>query len=375
MLKVAIFSPSKNSYSESFIQAHRNLPEAEVLFFHDGQYPTALEGKPLVPPKKRSFFQRLLTYVARKLGKKIFIPATPLEYFLSKNKVDVVLAEYGWTGLTVLNTCKRLGLPLVVHFHGNDAASYTYTANSGARYHPLFQEASAFIAVSRVMEKMLLEYTCPPDKLYYNVYGPHSRFLDLLRNTETINVQTFLAIGRFVPKKAPHKTLFAFAQALKVFPHAKLIFIGGGELLHVCKDIAKQLGIYESVYFKGIVPHEKVQAYMKTALAFVQHSVRAEDGDMEGTPVAILEAMAAGLPIISTRHAGIMDVVLEGETGLLCDEHDVAHMAKNMCTLLANPSKAFTMGQAGRKRVQKHYTQERHLKKLREILAKSTVHE
>jgi glycosyltransferase involved in cell wall biosynthesis len=104
-----------------------------------------------------------------------------------------------------------------------------------------------------------------------------------------------------------------------------------------------------------------VQAQMAEALAFVQHSVTAPNGDMEGTPVAVLEAGAAGLPVIATRHAGIPDVVIEGETGLLVDEHDVEGMAAMMIRLAEMPETAMEMGSAARKRVREHFSMEQHI--------------
>jgi len=107
---------------------------------------------------------------------------------------------------------------------------------------------------------------------------------------------------------------------------------------------------------------------MAGARAFVQHSLRAADGDSEGTPVSILEAQASGLPVVATRHAGIPEVVLDGETGLLVAERDVDAMAAAMLRLLREPAYAGTMGAAGRRRVQELFTAERSLGLLADIL-------
>ena len=95
---------------------------------------------------------------------------------------------------------------------------------------------------------------------------------------------------------------------------------------------------------------------------------------MEGTPVAIMEAQASGLPVISTRHGGIKDVILEEETGLLCDEKDVDQMAISMIRLLKNKSEAETMGQNGRKRVLEKYTLSHHIKTIDSVLENAILH-
>jgi glycosyltransferase involved in cell wall biosynthesis len=95
---------------------------------------------------------------------------------------------------------------------------------------------------------------------------------------------------------------------------------------------------------------------MRKARAFVQHSMQANDGDSEGTPLAILEAGASGLPVVSTRHAGIPDVVLDSDTGLLVEEGDVDGMAQCMIRLAESPKLALELGTAARERIAEDFT-------------------
>ena len=92
---------------------------------------------------------------------------------------------------------------------------------------------------------------------------------------------------------------------------------------------------------------------------------------MEGTPVGILEASAAGLPVISTFHAGIPDVIIHEKTGLLCDEHDYAQMAENMLWVLEHPEQATAMGETGRKNIKENFSMEKHIGKLNELIEKA----
>jgi glycosyltransferase involved in cell wall biosynthesis len=98
---------------------------------------------------------------------------------------------------------------------------------------------------------------------------------------------------------------------------------------------------------------------MQSAAVFVQHSVVAPDNDHEGTPVAILEAGASGLPVVATRHAGIPDVVKEGETGYLVDEGDTDAMARYMIQLAKNPDLARRLGAAAREHIAAEYNEQR----------------
>ena len=110
---------------------------------------------------------------------------------------------------------------------------------------------------------------------------------------------------------------------------------------------------------------------MRRARCFVQHSIEAPSGDSEGTPVAIIEASATGLPIVSTRHAGIPDVVDEGVTGFLADEGDVATMAGQLERLLADPGLAGDLGAAARRRIQTHFAMDDRLARLWRIIESS----
>jgi glycosyltransferase involved in cell wall biosynthesis len=148
--------------------------------------------------------------------------------------------------------------------------------------------------------------------------------------------------------------------------------IGDGPLLGPCKNLACALQIADFVEFLGAQPPDVVAREMKRARAFVQHSVAGSDGNSEGTPVSILEAMATGLPVISTNHAGIPDVVIDGHSGLLVDECDVEGMAKNMLAVARSPELAAMLGRNGSARVRQRYTMEQSISRLARILDAAT---
>lgn len=363
-MNIAIFTPNQNPYSETFIQAHKNFLKGNV-FYYFGRKTIQLEG---VSSLSSSWERRILN-LKRKLFKKPanFIQETIILNSLKKNKIDIVLAEYGTHAHFILPYVKKAGLPLVVHFHGYDA-SITKVIESHNNYKEVFKYASKVIAVSQKMEQMLLDIGCPKEKLVYNVYGPQPEFIEV---QPKFTKKQFVAIGRFTDKKAPYYTIVAFKKAIEKHPDAKLIMAGDGQLLNTCKNLVKYLGIEAQVEFPGVISPEKYRALLSESLGFVQHSITAESGDMEGTPLAVLEASAAGIPVVSSTHAGIPDVIIHGETGLLCEEHEVTIMAINMVSLLDNPALAKEMGQAGKKNILANFSMERHIKALQHILESS----
>ena len=130
----------------------------------------------------------------------------------------------------------------------------------------------------------------------------------------------------------------------------------------MCKNLVKYLKIEDKVDFVGVLTRDQYLNNLKDCLAYVQHSIRDDSGNMEGTPVSILEASAAGVPVISTIHAGIPDVIRNGVTGLLVEEHDVKSMASCMLLLLKDKQLARTMGEKGKKLIQEQYSMEKHIK-------------
>lgn len=367
---VCVATPRLEAYSETFIQAHIEQLPTTVHVLYGGHLPThGDEGESLIP--KYNLLKRLRFRLRQQLrglswderAKHI----VAIEQFLQYHQVQAVLAEYGLTGVEMMEVCQHLHIPLIVHFHGYDASHRDIlTGPYGIRYPELFASAQAIIAVSHAMKTQLIRLGAPADKVHYNPYGVDMSLFAAAAPAE--NPPVFSAVGRFVNKKAPYLTLMAFSEVVKQVPEARLIMVGDGELLEPCQRLARVLGIVDAVDFRGICSHVEVAALMRTSRAFVQHSVQAFNGDSEGTPVAVLEASASGLPVVSTRHAGIPDVVIEGETGILVDEGDVDSMVEAMVLLAKDPQMASRMGKAGRHRVEEHFSMEKSISNLWKII-------
>ncbi len=360
-MKTAIISPSQDAYSETFIQAHKNLLEGTVFFYYGDSKNIKLEGESSIKNSKALFYK-----IRRKVCKKKYswYYDQLLKDSFKQKKIDCVLAEYGPTAERYLECVKELNIPLIVHFHGYDASKYDVLRKC-ENYHRIFSYASYVVVVSKKMRDDLIALGCSKNKLVLTPCGPDPDFLKI---TPTFSKQQFIAAGRFVDKKAPYYLLLSFAEVVKDFPNAQLIMAGQGELWNTCKNLSVTLGLEKNVSLPGIISPEQFQGYLSESLAFVQHSVIAEDGDSEGTPVAVLEASAAGLPVISTYHAGIPDVVIDGETGLLVQEHDYMSMAKKMKQILKNPDLGKYLGENGKIRIQQNFSIDRHIEMLNEAI-------
>lgn len=362
--RIAIVSPSQNAYSETFIQEQKKGLKGNVFYYYGGEVPQYLEGL----GKLNSSAIAYSIKIKRKLGfKTLSVAGTAFMHSLQKNKIQLVLAQYGTTAHQLVTVCKKLNIPLIAHFHGYDASIEAVIKNCNY-YKEVFEYSTFVIAVSRSMQKRLIELGCPKEKLIYNTYGPDDLFLNVVPQFKD---PTFIAVGRFVNKKAPYYTILAFKKVHDQFPEAKLVMGGTGELLEVCINLIKALKLQDAVLLPGIIERAQFVEYLCNGLAFVQHSVTALNGDQEGTPVAVLEASAAGLPVISTIHAGIPDVIIDGKTGFLVKEHDVDAMAEKMILLLKNKSLAKQLGSNGKERIIANFTLQRHLDVIDNLIAKT----
>ncbi len=357
------------SYSETFIQEHLSHLESESRYFFSPWFlnPVLLSRKSdeweNLPRPARYFLQaaaRPFLDICEDLH------TAALKKFLKHHNPGAVLAEFGPVGVSVMEACRAARIPFVVHFHGFDASKRSILLLYQRAYKKMFQQASSIIAVSKDMKKKLIQIGAPEDKVILNPYG-----VDTARFSGANPAKAparFLAIGRFVEKKGPHFTLLAFKRMLREEPRAELVMAGKGQLLKFCKLLTAELGLNNSVSFPGVLPQDEIIRLMRTSRAFVQHSVTADCGDSEGTPVAILEAQAAGLPVIATRHAGIKDVVIEERTGLLVEEEDVEGMARQMLRLARDEQEAEEMGIFARVRIQNSFSKAMSFQRLRETL-------
>jgi len=327
----------------------------------------------------------LLIYISRFISKVFWLPPDKIHAqlyrklpnfirdrcvssYLKKHKIDLVLVEYGKTAVNIMGACERAKIPFIVHFHGYDAYKHEIVERYGSRYKQMFQKTSGIIAVSKDMVQQLASLEAPKEKIWWIPSGANTSLFTKAMPEKSDPI--FVSVGRFVEKKAPYLTLLAFKKVHDQYSQAKLVFAGDGPLLEICKEMSRAFHLEASVTFLGAVTHAKVAEIMRMARAFVLHCIRPANGDCEGTPNVIIEASASALPVVSTQHAGIKDVVVHEETGFLVEERDIDSMATHMMTLLEQPDLAATLGRAGRKRIVENFTIEKSVERVFQLIEK-----
>ena len=173
-----------------------------------------------------------------------------------------------------------------------------------------------------------------------------------------------LYAGRLVEKKQVLDALEAFKKVADLRQDIEFCIVGDGDLRPSVEVRIRQLNLEDRVVLRGAVSHAETLREMDEADLFILPSATAPNGDMEGTPTVLMEAQASGLPVVSTFHADIPEVVVDGESGLLAPERDIGVLAKHLKHLLDDPGCWAEMGAAGRRHVEENYDIRREVGKL-----------
>jgi len=271
----------------------------------------------------------------------------------------VWLAHYGRWGRLAC-ALRELGLikgPIATVFHGKDMSAYLQKRSRNAYGH-LFRRGDLFLPISEFWREKLIRLGAPADKIMVHRMGVDTtRFIETPRTLKPGEPVRFIGVGRMVEKKGFDDALAAFAQMRGApdAPPATLTLIGDGPLRRSLHAQAAQLGLGDAVRFTGLLPHAKVEEMLREAHVFVLPSRTSRSGDMEGIPVALMEAMAQGLPVLATRHSGTPELVEHDVCGLLCEEGDRQALATNMLTFAKRPEQWAAMGAAGAAKVRRDF--------------------
>ena len=325
------------SKSETFIHSHIDSLKTEfnvtTLVGNPGQRKILEEGKDF---QSLHFFARAIRKLLRLLRRTTVRQQdnAALAKFFKKRNIRCCFAEYGMSGVGVMEVCRQLDTPLLVHFHGYDAYRHDLLKKYRSDYYKMFQIAEGIIAVSKDMKGKLEREIGFGEKIIHSSCGFNS---SILSNSETISKQpnTVTFVGRLTPKKDPVGLIRAFAAVVAKIPRAQLTIVGDGELRSHCEKTILELNLQGNVTLLGWRGHEEVLRILERSTAFAMNSVTAENGDKEGTPVAIMEAMALKNIVVATRHGGIVDIIEDGRSGLLYPEFDYELLSRQMIAALS----------------------------------------
>lgn len=252
---------------------------------------------------------------------------------------------FGNVAVHMLPLLRRLDVPAVVSFHGADVTGAIAGAGYARARSELFDRSRLVLCRSWQLATRVAALGCPAQKLRImrTVLPP----LDFIpRNAPADGAWRIVQAARLVAKKGIPTSLRAFAAFSQRHPSAIFTIAGEGPMEQELRNLARELGIESRVRFAGFLSQDALRALYRDSHIFLQPSETA-GGDVEGVPNAMLEAMACGLPVVTTRHGGISEVVCDGRTGLLCDEGDAGAVADAMDRLASDGNLRSRIARAG----------------------------
>jgi glycosyltransferase involved in cell wall biosynthesis len=369
---LAIFTPQIGSFSETFIRRHLQdlLPSGTVAVTDSTDKPFAGNWTVDCPMLVRNqiqpdgLVQRAFKASVRRVGLRDSEPLAVVKDFLKQHKVEVILGEYLDLALDWLPLAQELGIRFFAHAHGYDISMRLLEPKWCSQYRR-YNQTDGIITINQVSREKLINLGIDGAKIHIIPYGVDVPNEPLVRHEQ--EVIRCVAVG-MTAQKAPILTLDAFRRAADKFPNMHLDYVGTNELIAAAQQFIRAFNLESKVTLHGAQLNDVVQQLMRQADIFLQHSMVDPDGAEEGLPVAILEAMANALPVVSTRHAGIPEAVLEEETGFLVDEGDSLRMSEQILLLAKDSKLRREMGTKGWQRAKDLFTWELQKKRLLQLM-------
>jgi colanic acid/amylovoran biosynthesis glycosyltransferase len=334
-----------------------------------------IAGGPIVnPPTWEAWFgiPRMVNALSRRLGFGGCVSRTRIRRW----RPAMIHAHFGMRGFECLGLKQSLGIPLVTSFYGYDAWMLPHSDPVWlSRYERLFAAGDAFLVEGPRMCKRLIDLGCPREKIRIHRIGVDLEALAFRPSAISPHPQIVM-VGRFVEKKGLIDGLRACLEARLRGVDLKVTVIGdhgvndraGRQIKESLFKLASEPGLSGRVAFTGFLSMGKTRETIREHQILLCPSKHAANGDAEGgSPVVLTEAMAQGLICIGTQHCDIPEVIVNGETGYLCEEGDIAGMTEVLCALAQRRDSPIGLVMQGRKHIETHFSLRTQLQKLGHI--------
>lgn len=275
-------------------------------------------------------------------------------YFMKKkcvqNNIEILHVHFGYHGVKMLGLKRRLSLPMICSFYGDDAFAY-----GAAKYKRLFKEVDRILVLGPYMRSHLITLGCKESKISIHHLGidvDTIRFRKrYIRPGDSIK---FLIASSFLEKKGVDIAIMAIRKFKDEFDFT-LDIVGDGPLNRDIVNLIAESDLRNRIRLHGYKPYDYFIELAGQCDVFIQASRTAEGNKKEGTPMAIVDAMATGMAVISTKHSDIPEIVIDGLTGYLAEENNLSTLEKCFLEIFNFPERIGELGERGRERVEKEF--------------------
>lgn len=273
----------------------------EVLY--DGRFSRLWNRHyPLIPQENRDLHAQMLQWAASEI---------------KARDIKILHAEFLSDAIFFIDLKRFSGLPLVVSVRGHDLY-----AKKPISFVPIFAEADMFLVRSEIMKNDLLKQGCPPQKVVVHHSGISLPIKVVFKRRASKQIR-LLMVGRFVEKKGTLFGINLFNRLCGKFDNLRLYIVGNGPNRDAVLAAVCQSPFAKKITFCGELPNEKVLELMKKCHILLHPSLTASDGDKEGIPGVIMEAMASGLLVVASDNGSIPQIVEHNKTGIIFKESDM----------------------------------------------------
>lgn len=388
-MQVTFFVDKYPCYSETFIQSQidglalAGVQVNVITLFSDADIPKAADIRvnaiyTYQSGKFMTLLQRCWS-VLRGLGLKsvqrslwqqkfrllrsgLFLPALASQWQRKYNHIDadIILAHFGTTGVTAA-MLMELGLlhgKLVTVFHGFELSEQIILNRYRAAYAALFNSCALCMPVSQLWASRLTELGCAKEKILVHHMGIYPDSFTMLDPERALHQPLrLLSVARLVEKKGLEDAIAAVAILKQQKADVTLKIIGDGPLRSALQNQIAALKLTDRIELTGALAHTQVRQALEESDIFILPSKTAANGDMEGIPVSLMEAMARGLLVVSTEHSGITELISHNQSGYLAAENSPLQLAA-WISHIANTADVAAMRLNARQRIETDFNQQ-----------------
>ena len=291
-----------------------------------------------------------------------------IERALTESNAQLLHIYFGHIAVLLRPLIRQWQKPALVSFHGADVLVDMQKPVYRRATEEMLSLVKRVLVRSDSLRQAVIDLGCAPEKIEIQRTGiPVGEFPFRQRSIPGNGQWRLLQAGRLIGKKGLKTTLRAFAKFRKEFPAARLTIAGEGPQLAELQSLARELHLAKAIDFAGFVSQEKLRELFYNAHIFLHPSETGRDGNQEGVPNSMLEAMASGLPVFATRHGGIPEAVENNVSGILVNERDHGALADGLIEILKSPDRLRTMGCLASESVARNFSQTEQARRLEEI--------